>query len=172
MNNKSTIIRVSGKLGDKIHSTPEDKIPLHDNPYLDWSAHLFRAPRTEYILVTNTASLYSILIFGRGITDENQFFKRAIRQLEDMLEEDGFRLIFKRIIAPALGPYTVSKALNRSVTGSMNDLVKNAQSYLADGEVSPYRAAQKLNDMPVGSLDYLNPKEAFQKLETTKDQPG
>ncbi len=103
MDNESTIIRVSGKLGKKIDFTPEQKIPMHDNPYLDWSAHLFRAPRKEYILITNTASLYLFSFLARVLRMKINCLKRAIRQLEDMLEEDGFELIFERVIAPALG---------------------------------------------------------------------
>ena len=164
MNSERTIFRISGKLGKKIDWPPEHETLMHENPYLDWSAHLFRAPRTQYILITNTASLYSTIIYGRGITDENQFLKRAIRSMSDMLKEDDFDLIFKRVIAPALGTFDFCKALNRTVIGSMNDLVRMAKSWLADGEISPYGAAIKLNETPFAYLDYKFPKEAFQKL--------
>ncbi len=170
MDNETTIIRLSGKFGKKIGWIPEHKTPMHENPYLDWSAHLFRAPRTEYVLITNTASLYSAIVYGRGITDENQFLKRAIRSIDDMLEDDGFQLIFKRIIAPALGKYDFCKALNRTVIGSMNDLVRMAKRWLADGELSPYRVAMKLNETPFSYLDYQFPKEAFQRLQVVTKQ--
>ncbi len=75
MNNKTTIIRVSGKLGKKIGRSPDQETLMHKNPYLDWSVHLFRADRIQYILMTNTASLYSALIYGRVITDDNQFLQ-------------------------------------------------------------------------------------------------
>jgi hypothetical protein len=158
-------IRVSGKLGDKLGYKPDQELQLHDNPYLDWSAHLFRAPRKQYILFTNTASLYSVVIRGKGVTTEGEFIKRAVRLLEDLLEEDGYKLIFKRVIAPAMGEYEICKALNRSVIGSMNDLVKNAESYLDTRGLSPFETAMKLNDMPFSALDYQKPREAFQQLE-------
>lgn len=165
MNESAMNIRVSGKLGEKIGFTPEQEIPMHDNPYLDWSAHLFRAPRKQYILLTNTASLYSIVMRGKGITHEGEFIKRGIRLLEDLLEEDGFELIFKRIIAPNLGEYHICKALNRTVIGSMNDLVRLAKSRLEDGETSPYETARKLNETPFSYLDFQFPKEAFHTLD-------
>lgn len=158
-------LRVSGKLGEKIGHKPDQEIPMHENPYLDWSGHLFRAPRKEYILLTNTASLYSIIMQGKGITNEDEFIKRAVQLLEDHLEEDGYELIFTRIIAPALGEYVFCKALNRSVIGSMNDLVKNAESHLDKRGLSPVETAMKLNDMPFSAIDYQKPKEAFQQLE-------
>lgn len=172
MVNKSVNIRISGKLGEKIGYTPEQEIPMHDNPYLGWSAHLFRAPRKQYILLTNTASLYSIVIRGKGVTTEGEFIKRAVRLLEDFLEEDGYKLIFKRVIAPALGEYVFCKALNRSVIGSMNDLVKNAEIHLDKRELSPFETAMKLNDMPFSALDYQKPREAFQQLEAEDTKRG
>ena len=53
------IVRVSAKLGKKIDLSPDRVLPAHPNPFADWSSHLFRADRTQYILITNTASLYS-----------------------------------------------------------------------------------------------------------------
>lgn len=165
MDNESMIIRVSGKLGEKIHRTPDEKIPMHENPYLDWSAHLFRAPRKEYMLVTNTASLYSILFPGRGVTDENEFLKTVARQLDEILGEDGFQSIYETIIEPKIEEPHFSKALNRSVIGSMNDLVKHAEIHLTKQDLSPLKAAQKLNDIPFSYLDYQKPKEAFRELQ-------
>jgi hypothetical protein len=163
MSKASINIRISGKLGKKIDFTPE--ISLHENPYLDWSAHLFRAPRKEYILLANTASLYSIVLRGKGITHEGELIKRSIRLMEDILEEDGFELIFQRIITPNLGEYLLCKALNRSVIGSMNDLVKNAENHLDRRGLSPFETAMKLNEMPFSAIDYQKPREAFRTLE-------
>jgi len=165
MDNQSMIIRVSGKLGEKIHRTPDEKTLMHDNPYLDWSAHLFRAPRKEYILVTNTASLYSILFPGRGVTDEQEFLKKATRKLDDILGEDRFQFIYENVIEPGLEDHHFSKALNRSVIGSMNDLVKHAESYLTGRDLSLQGVAKKLNEIPFSYLDYRKPKEAFRDLQ-------
>ncbi|WP_420860827.1 DUF6933 domain-containing protein [Symmachiella dynata] len=48
---------------------PLDMVPLDDNPYAYWSAHLFTAERTQYIILSNTKSLCSCVIFGKGIPD-------------------------------------------------------------------------------------------------------
>ena len=165
MDSDAIHIRVSNKLGKKIDSPPEQDLSMHENPYLDWSAHLFRAPRKQYILFTNTASLYSVVIRGKGVTHEGDFIKSGIRSLKDMLEEDGLEFMFERLIAPALGEYYLGKALNRTVIGSMNDLVRLAQSRLEDGDISPFETARKLNETPFSYLDYGFPKEAFQELD-------
>lgn len=49
-------IRLSAKLGKKIHHSPTETLSADENPFADWSAHLFTAERAQCILVTNTAS--------------------------------------------------------------------------------------------------------------------
>lgn len=63
------ILRLSTKLNTKIKAGTLKSMPLDENPYADWSCHLFTADRAQYILMTNTQSLYSSVMFGRGITD-------------------------------------------------------------------------------------------------------
>ncbi|HEY7155332.1 MAG TPA: hypothetical protein VH575_15320 [Gemmataceae bacterium] len=53
------IFRVSQKLNAKIKAGALRALPLHENPLADWSAHLFVAGRTQYVLLSNTRSLYS-----------------------------------------------------------------------------------------------------------------
>ena len=68
------------------------------------------------------------------------------------------------------GTVTFAKALNRSVTGSMNDLIKHATYWLTEDEVSPHELGFRLNDIPMSALDrsksdfYWKPREAFKQL--------
>jgi hypothetical protein len=59
------VFRLSQKLGKKLKEGTLPSLPPDENPYADWSAHLFTADRTQYIIVTNTKSLYSVVMFGR-----------------------------------------------------------------------------------------------------------
>jgi len=52
------IFRLSRKLATKIKTGPKICAPPDPNPFADWSAHLFTANRAQYIVITNTASLY------------------------------------------------------------------------------------------------------------------
>jgi len=60
------IVRLSQKLNAKIKGGTLPTLPPDDNPFADWSAHLFLVDRTQYILVSNTTSLYSIVMYGKG----------------------------------------------------------------------------------------------------------
>jgi hypothetical protein len=158
------IFRVSQKLAKKIEEAPAQSLPLDSNPFVDWSAHLFMADRTQYIILTNTPSLYSAVMYGRGISTDDQFIDRAVDCIREFMVDDGQEFIYRRFVASATGTVRFSKALNRSVTGSMNDLVYHAKMWLTEGDLSPYDTSFRLNEMPMSPLGYQNPREAFKAL--------
>ena len=86
------------------------------------------------------------------------------------MEDDGQAFVYQRFIAPASGTVNFAKALNRSVTGSMNDLIGHAKYWLENDEFSPFDIGFKLNETPMsaltndGSHGYGLPSEAFKLL--------
>ena len=120
------IFRLSQKLSDKIKAGTLATLPLDENPFADWSAGLFLVGRSQYILVTNTKSLYSTVIPAKGVTDEKTFIERALSSIREFMEADGQQGVYEHFIAPVSGSVQFAKALNRSVTGSMNDMTKHA----------------------------------------------
>lgn len=83
------ILRLSQKLCTKIKAGSPKAMPPHDNPFADWSAHLFVADRTQYVIVSNTRSLYSTVLYGNGITNDSQFIVRALGNIREFMEGDG-----------------------------------------------------------------------------------
>ncbi len=162
------IIRLTQKLAKKIKTAPTRVLPLDTNPLADWSAHLFTADRAQYILLANTASLYSTVVYGAGITDDNELLRRGLSQVREFMADDGQEFLYQRFVAPSTGTVRFSKALNRSVTGSMNDLVYHAKIWLAEGELSPHDVSFKLNEIPMSSLGYANPRKALKSLNLEK----
>src|ERR1035437_7502711 len=61
------IFRLSQRHSIKIKVTALTARPLDEAPFTDWSAHLFTANRTQYIIVSNTKSLYSTVLYGKGL---------------------------------------------------------------------------------------------------------
>lgn len=164
------IFRLSHKLNAKIKAGALGAVPLDENPFADWSAHLFVAGRTQYILLSNTKSLYSTVLYGKGITDDSHFIERALSNLREFLQDDGQEFVYRRFIAPASGSVRFAKASDRSVTGSMNDLIHHATAWLAEGDLSPHDVGLRLNDILLSSLarseslPYGKPREAFKAL--------
>src|SRR5262249_13993500 len=131
------IFRLLQKLNTKIKAGPLPALPLDDNPLADWSAHLFLADRAQYILLSNTKSLISTVMYGKGITTDSDFIERALSSIREFMEDDDQGAAYERFIAPASATVRFAKALNRSITGSMNDMAKHAAYWLAAGDVAP-----------------------------------
>jgi hypothetical protein len=163
------IIRTSASLNKKIHVAPLLSLPLCSNPFADWSARLFTADRAQYIVVTNTTSLYSVLMHGRGITDAGSFIQRTVTAIGEQLREDALSFLFERLIAPQTTQVAFSKPLNPSVTGSLNDIVRQCQFHLAVRGLSPFDTARMLAECPMGALGYAFPNKAFAKMSLEKE---
>lgn len=155
------LFRLSQKLAKKIKEAPSGVLPLDPNPFTDWSGHLFTADRTQYIILTNTPSLYSAVMHGRGITDDDQLLDHAMGCIRELMVEDGFEFTYRRFVAPTASTVHFSKALNRSVTGSMNDMVYHAQVYLVEMGLSPFETSVRLNEVPMSALKCRNPRDVF-----------
>jgi hypothetical protein len=164
------ILRLSQKLNNKIKAGSLKALPLDENPFADWTAHLFVADRTQYIMVSNTKSLYSTVLFAKGITNDSRFIERALASIREFMEDDGQAFVYHRFIVPATGTVQFAKALNRSVTGSMNELIRFAIALLVERELSPHDVGFKLNDFLLSAIalnksdKYDTPKDAFKAL--------
>src|SRR5436309_15526168 len=93
------IFRLSQKLNAKIKAGTLPALPPHENPLADWSAHLFLADCTQYILLSNTQSLYSTVMCGKGITNDSDFIERALSSIREFMEEDGQGAAYERFVA-------------------------------------------------------------------------
>ena len=107
------------KLNTKIKAGKLAGMPLDENPYADWSCHLFTADRTQYVIMSNTASLYSCVMFGKGITNDGLFIQLAMNVIREFMEDDGQQFAYRKFITPASGTVSFAKALNRSVTSKL-----------------------------------------------------
>lgn len=163
------ILRLSQNLNSKIKAGKLTEFPLDENPFADWSAHLFVVNRAQYILLSNTATLYSCVMFGRGITNDQRFLDGALGTIREFIEEDGLSDIYQNWIAPSTATVTFSKALNRKVTSSINQLVSMATAVLESGEVPPFRVGFELNGFLLSIVaeskkSFGRPREAILRL--------
>ena len=148
--------------------TPYKVFPVNPNPFADWSAHLFTVDRTQYVLVTNTISLYSIVMFGRELRNDRLFLEEVTDRMRDVICSDGHESIFEKFIVPSMDTVRFSKALNRSVTGSMNDFIFQARYELIEPELSLNEISFLLNESPMSYLDYDTPKNVFKELANNR----
>lgn len=120
------------KLGVDINVAAEpDAAPLGD-----WSVHMFRSQRLQYLLALNSTSLFPVVLPGRGLTSTKSFLAAFGASLRSQHHAAGLGEGFERFLSnqEPLTPETVvwSKAANRRVTGSMKEMILSAQLMLED----------------------------------------
>jgi hypothetical protein len=128
-----------------------------------WHANLIRIERRKCSLFTNGCTLYSFLVPGVKKADLNNFRELFLLHLKMNLMKEGFRT---EDINKALGAYeeiSVAPTTNRSVLGSMNDLVNQSDFlvYRAGGldKADMLLVNMLLNRIPMGALKYQYPIE-------------
>ncbi len=90
--------------------------------------------------------------------------------IREFMEDDGKAFVYQRFIAPTSGSVRFAKARDRSVTGSINELVKSAKFWLEQDELSPYDIGFRLDDMRLSALasnkkgSCGKPEKAFKAL--------
>ena len=94
------IFRLTQKLNGKTKAGKLTVIPLAENPYADWSCHLIPVGRAQYIILSNTKSLYSCLLLGKGIINQTASIQCALSTIREFTEADGQAAIYKKHIAP------------------------------------------------------------------------
>ena len=108
-------------------------------------------------------------MLGKGITNDDKFIDQALSTISDFTADDAQQLAYRKFIAPASTTVHFAKALNRSVTGSMNDHIHGAKLLLADG-MAPSEIGYRLNETPMSALTdadgwkYCYPNEVFKRL--------
>ena len=163
------ILRFSQKLNARIKGGTLGALPLHENPFLDWSAQAFAVGRAEYVLLSNTRSLYSVVLADVGFGNTTRLNERVLGAIRAILEGAGHGANDRHHPTPAVESVRLAKALDRSVTGSMNELIAHATALLADGDVSLAEVGVRLNDVLLSALAvrsnrYGRPRDAFAEL--------
>ena len=171
------ILRLSQKIGSRLKAGPLKPLPLDKAPVADWTSQLFFFDRLPYILVSNTAALYSTVLYAKGITNDSIFITRLTSALRDFMEADGLAFAYDRFIMPRTGLIRFASTFNRSVTGSMNELISYAKVLLADEETSPFDLGFRLNDLLLSAIasdqsrGYGKPRDAFHALIAESSAP-
>ena len=171
------ILRFSQKLGSRLKTGTLTPLPMDAASIADWTSHLFFFDRTPYILVSNTAALYSTVLYAKGITNDSVFIVRVMAALREFMEADGLAFAYDRFIMPRTDLIRFASTFSRSVTGSMNELIAYAQVLLADEETSPFDLGFRLNELLLSASttdearDYGKPRDAFRALVAESKAP-
>src|SRR5262249_19095451 len=108
-------------------------------------------------------------MYAKGITNDSDFIEWALSSIREFMEDEGQGAAYERFIAPASATVQFAKALNRSVTGSMNDMTKHAAYWLASRDVAPSEIGSRLKEIPMSALKhdrstYGFPRGVFEEM--------
>jgi len=116
---------------------------------LDWAAHLFRCQRYQYVIVTNTQTLFSFVCHGQGICDISSFVDIIMSTMREVFENYGFVKAFDDRLAPNAREMILTKVGDRSLTGCMNNIVGMSQFWLERDHLSPMDLQPRINEIPI-----------------------
>jgi|SRR5271157_1494789 hypothetical protein len=163
------IIRLSQKLSKKIKELDLPAVAPHANPFLDWHARLFTHRRAQYIMVSNSTSLFSMFMHGAGVTDFTKFYERMNDTLKDVLHDIGADLIFEKTIVPNSRKVRLAKAQDRRVIGAMNDNIHFAKFVLEKEGKNLHHLSSRVNKYIHLFLKEGYPVEAFLGMKAGGD---
>jgi hypothetical protein len=160
-----TLLRCTKKLRNEMGLSPMDLSgQQHESPLGDWYAHLFFQDRKKCLLFAAEKTLLTFLV-----TDVK---RDQIRQLDVLFRDGLFRLLLDEGFQPtqanpifdACRTIEYVATADRSMTGSVNELVKDAQFWLgqlggpATADITALN--RKLNRIPMKRIGYGQAIEA------------
>ena len=166
------IFHLTQKLAKKIKQYPLKALQADHNPFIDWTAHLFTLEHIQYIIITNSASLYSIIMYGRGITNDNDFTQKTLNHMREYMTNDGCEFIYRRLIEPYTAQISFAKATNKRVLGSMNEFIFHAKFLIGERRLSVFETSLEINNTPMKYIYYKYPLKAFRELKAAKKKLG
>jgi hypothetical protein len=138
--------------------------PPVTNHVADWCVHEFRAGRFRYLIFCNLASIFPLVTFARGVTDETTLIRHFCRTAQLQLEDSPYAFSYQRWIAPEVLCAQFAPIPDRAVLGTINDLVYSAKIMLAAGDLSPVELSQLLARTPLSLLGMNSPNRVFPQL--------
>lgn len=163
-------IRLSQKISSKVKAGKLLELPMAEDPVFDWSMQSFAVGRSQFILFSNTRSLYSRVVSSKGINSTKQLIAQFNQAILYQLNNDQMKNAVAKLLAVDAEGVQFAKALNRSVIGSMNELIAMATTPISMRELTLPELSDHLNDTLLSILGdkkggYGRPKEAMEQLE-------
>ena len=98
-------------------------LPLHEHPLLDWSFQTFEFDRKQHVLISNTRTLFSAVFLAGRINTAHALMVAGLAAIEEQLDWHRLLDAYHKQCPAGSQVIRCAKSLNRSVIGSMNELI-------------------------------------------------
>jgi Domain of unknown function (DUF6933) len=117
------VFRGTKKMLDEMRLRKKDLDDPGEGFMGSWFVNVFHLERRKAVLITNDRTLYSVLLWGLRRPDFDDLASRFIAGLVYNLKRDGFDHGLIASIGLVCHPVKWTTTNNRSVLGSMNDMI-------------------------------------------------
>ena len=135
-----------------------------ERPYADWCVHAFSAGRRPWVLVANTASLFSVVMTGRGIDGDGELTRSVLTALRDYLHGSDRAFFFDRFVEPEAASAAFAPIGRAALQDAMKELASHARWFMTRSDLSAFETADRVNRTPLAFLRGRTPGEVFPEL--------
>lgn len=132
---------------DELSSIENDSSNLNE-----WYTNIFNAGRYKYFITTNSETLYSVIMNFTGLKSDSDYLKHFFSRLHEHFTDLNCEQVFEEYIIPESKLIKFRKTDNKSILGSMLDIVKIAKYYLQIKELSVFDATNEINECIFGYI--------------------
>ena len=133
--------KLAKQLGLRLPATTP---PVVSSRVADWCVHTFPMDEESWLIFCNTASLYPVFSKGLNVTDDETLIRRAVGMILQILPENGYAAQAEIIEKELMLGVQWAPIPDRSVLGSINDLVQSAGYHFDDANLTPAILSQRL----------------------------
>lgn len=120
--------------------------------------------RRQFIIVTNSATLYSVVMPGGSCRSAGTFVGAFAEELGGVLDRDGLGSLSSCVISDLSKNLVFCRASDRRVLGSINDFVFGAKVYINEADLPLPEVSHRLNQTPMRLVKYSVPADEMRKL--------
>lgn len=158
------IIRLSNDMQKKVGLRLSEAAAPSSDFLQDWTLHLFLCRGRQFIIITNSISLFSTVLAGKGIQSGKTLVRELFPVLVQVHEAMGLGSASAKLKGVDANQVTFSKVGNRALTGSMNDIILYARSIMEEEPVSLEDIAQTIDQNILRFTNYRPAVEVHRSL--------
>lgn len=118
------IFRLTQKVLKEFAKTPPALVERPEGAFFtDWYVNFFLFDRKKHLIFTEAASLFSFVVPGVSRQEIQALAGRFRKELARALFDEHFTAAEMTIVLERIGEMEFGKTINRSVLGSMNELI-------------------------------------------------